>query len=142
MTTRPDIAAIQQRADAATPGPWMWRGNVDVHIRLASRVGRGGEHTVMDFVRAGMQEAVPRFNRDGFMFRADGRHRGGENLPIFEVYPEAESRQHPRVYRGDIIGLRHPDAEFMASARQDVEDLLAYIAVLEARVGTSETEDE
>lgn len=131
--TRPDIEAIQQRADAAMGGPWLWRGNVDTHIRLASRTGRRGEHTVMDFVRAGMQEAVPRFNRDGLMYRADGRHRGGENLPIFEVYPEAESRQHPRVYRGDIIGLRHPDATFIASARQDIDDLLAYVAELEAK---------
>ncbi|MGE0541246.1 MAG: hypothetical protein AB7R89_13820 [Dehalococcoidia bacterium] len=130
---RPDIEAIRQRADAAMPGPWFWRGNVDVHLRLASRAGRGGEHTVMDFVRAGMQEAVPRFNRNGFMYRADGRHRGGEDMPIFEVCPEATDRKHPRVYRGDIIGLRHPDAEFMACARQDIDDLLAYIAELEAR---------
>ncbi len=129
--TRPDIEEISNRANAAMPGPWFWRGNVDTHLRLASRAGRGGEHTVMDFVRAGMQEAVPRFNRAGFMYRADGRYRGGEDMPIFEVCPYALRRDDPRVYRGDIIGLRHPDAEFMACARQDIDDLLAYIAELE-----------
>lgn len=135
MSDRPDIAAIQQRADAAMPGPWFWRGNVDAHIRLASRAGRGGEHTVMDFVRAGMQEAAPRFNPSRLNRRADGRQRGGEDLPVFEVCPYALDRTDPRVYRGDIIGLRHPDAEFMAHARQDVDDLLAYCAQLEQRLG-------
>lgn len=35
--TRPDIDAIRQRAEAATPGPWMWHGNVENWtIRLAT----------------------------------------------------------------------------------------------------------
>ena len=126
--TRPDIEAIQQRANDATPGPWMWRGNVDVHtMRLSSRNPRNAEYTVMDFERWGTQDAVPRFNINALMHRASR-----DPMPIFEVYPEAERRDHPRVYRGDIIGLRHPDAEFMACARQDIDDLLAYVAELEA----------
>lgn len=120
---RPDIAAIQQRADAATPAPWAWRGNVDNRdIRLAAP--RRGGMIVMDFIRWGTQGARPRL-REGVVMR------NAEHLAVYEVCPEAECRSDPRVYRGDIIGLLHPDAEFIASARQDIADLLAYVAHLE-----------
>lgn len=129
MIDRPDIEAIRRRADAASPAPWAWRGNVDgKHFRLAAKVRRG-EATVMDFVRYGMQGAAPRFNVSNLMDRAD-------TLAVFAVCPEAKDRSDPRVYRGDILGFRHPDAEFIAHARQDIEDLLAYIAHLEAQVPT------
>lgn len=48
-------------------------------------------------------------------------------LAIFEVCPEATERSDPRIYRADITGIRHPDAEFLAASRQDVDDLLAVI---------------
>lgn len=126
---RPDIDAIRIRANAATPAPWLWRGNLDAHQILLVSPRVPGERTVMDFVRLGMQRAAPRFcvNR-GFMHRADA-------FAVFEVCPEAENRQDRRVYRGDIIDLRHPDAQFIAHARQDIEDLLAYITHLEEREG-------
>lgn len=126
MSVRPDIEAIRQRAAAAAPAPWRWRGNVDNHtIRLSAPNSRP-ESTVIDFVRWGMQQALPRLNVRGLMHRAD-------EFAVFEVYPEATSRNHPRVYRGDIIGLRHPDADFMAHARQDIDDLLAYVAHMEGK---------
>jgi hypothetical protein len=122
---RPDIAAIRQRADAATPAPWHWRGNVDVHRIRLSAPRSPGEKTVMDLVRWGFQGAKPRF-RDERQLMV-----GADALVEFEVCPEAETRDDPRVYRGDFIALRHPDAEFIAHARQDVDDLLAYIDHLE-----------
>ncbi len=128
--SRPDIAAIRQRAADATPGPWSWQGNVENWtIRLATynrRPGHG-ESTVMDFVRWGMKGAVPRFqNEHSFMDKA-----GDDPMPVYEVCPNATSRDEACVYRGDFFELRHPDAVFIASARQDIDDLLAYVEELE-----------
>lgn len=122
------LAEIRARAAAALQGPWRWGGNTDIHrVYLYAPHGREGQpgmHEVMDFERWGMHKAQPRFLN----------HKGGgpwmvsaKELPIYEVAPDATSRDDKRVYRGDIIGLRHPDAEFIAHARQDVDDLLAYI---------------
>ena len=36
-----------------------------------------------------------------------------------------DKAQLERVYRADITGIRHPDAEFIAHAREDVRVLLA-----------------
>lgn len=131
MTDRPDIDAIRRRADAAAPAPWHWRGNVDIKsVRLWAPRSRG-RMTVLDFTRWGMQNAAPQFTIAGLLHRAD-------ELAIYEVCPEATSRRDSRVYRGDIIGLRHPDAEFLAHARQDVEDLLAYVAELESALERQE----
>lgn len=144
MTRRIDISAIRKRANAATPGPWRWRGNVDVrNIHLASVAS--GLNEVMDCARWGMQQARPRFANPE-RFRSDGRLVGSwmqdaEQFAIFQVCPDATSRDDPRVYRGDIIGLRHPDAEFIAAARQDIDDLLAYIAHLETSVETTAQHD-
>lgn len=123
--TENSISAIRQRARTATLAPWYWRGNVDTHtIRLSAPKARG-EKTVMDLVRWGMQGAKPRF-QDERQFMVDV-----DSLVTFEVCPTAETRTDPRVYRGDFIALRHPDAEFIAHARQDIDDLLAYIDLLE-----------
>jgi hypothetical protein len=137
--TKIDLQAIRGRAAAALPGPWYWGGNVETQtIRLTAlqgRNGRRGVYEVMDFVRWGMQKAQPRF-----LNLIEGGHWmvPAKNIPIFEVCPEATSFDDPRVYRGDLIGLRHPDAEFIAHSRQDVEDLLAYIDELEAKLHAQE----
>lgn len=39
---------------------------------------------------------------------------------VYEVAPDATSRDDPRVYRADVVGIRHPDAEFMAAAHPAV----------------------
>jgi hypothetical protein len=92
-------------------------------------------HEVMDFVRWGMQAAQPRFLNpadDGsWMFKAS-------DMPIYQVAPDATSRDDRRVYRADIIGIRHPDAEFIAHARQDVDDLLALVDELQAALAVAE----
>jgi hypothetical protein len=118
------LAEIKTRAEAATPGPWRWRGNTDNrHIWL--QTPRMGAMTIMDFVRWGMQQAVPRFAVDGLMRNAD-------SLVTYEVAPEATSRKDPRVYRADIAGIRHPDAEFIAASRADVDWLVAEVERLRA----------
>lgn len=132
-TERPNLNAIRQRAEAAMPGPWFWWGNVDVQrISLVGRRNlRAGIMTVMDFTRWGMQGAQPQFcDERGLLVKASV-----DPMPVYQVCPEATTRQDPRVYRGDFLELRHPDAQFIAHARQDIDDLLAYIAHLEATHG-------
>lgn len=130
---RPDVDAIRQRAAAAMPGPWFWWGNVDVqNISLVGRRDRrAGVMTVMDFARWGMRGAQPLFcDERGLLIEASV-----DPMPVYQVCPSATSRHDPRVYRGDFLELRHPDAEFIAHARQDIDDLLAYVARLEAGIG-------
>lgn len=129
-----DLDAIRARAAAVDAGPWMWRGNLNPpSLRLCTRNSRRGEYTVMDFTRLGMQGGQPRFQRpDGLMDRASN-----PGLAIFEVCPEATSADDPRIYRTDVIGFRNATAEFIAHSRQDIEDLLAYIDELEAKVNRS-----
>jgi hypothetical protein len=131
-TTRIDLDAIRARAAAADSGPWLWRGDTKYPgPRLVTRNSSRGEHTIMDFCRLGMQHAQPRFQRpDGLMDRADT-----PGLAVYEVCPDAMRADDPRVYRHDIIGFRNGNAEFIAAARQDVDDLLAYIDELHAQMG-------
>ncbi len=49
------------------------------------------------------------------------------DLAVFEVAPEARDRTDPRVYRGDISALRHPDAVFIDRAPRYVRALLGEI---------------
>lgn len=59
---------------------------------------------------------------------------------VYEVARNATSRDDPKVYRADIVGIRHPDAEFIAAANPDAikalfaerDAALARIAELEA----------
>lgn len=117
-----DLDELRKIAEEATPGEWMWRGNVDnQEIRLTTR-----SKTVMDFVRWGMRCAAPRFQVDGLMDRAD-------EMVTFEVARHATSRKDPKVYRGDIVDIRHPDAQFIAAANPSaVLELLAEVDRLRA----------
>jgi hypothetical protein len=113
------LAEIQARTDAATPGPWRWRGNTESrHLRLQTPHHSG--LTVMDFVRWGMQGARPRFAVDHIMHTAD-------EMVVYEVAAWSKD-----IYRKDAVGIEHPDAEFIAHARQDVADLLAEVGWLAA----------
>jgi hypothetical protein len=108
-----ELGAIEARANAATPGPWQWRGNVDTHHLY---LGNSRE-VVMAFARWGMQSAQPMFRLKDWLEYARAFAR-------YEVAPDATERTDPRVYRGDLRGLRHPDAEFIACAREDVAALV------------------
>lgn len=125
------LEEIRTRTTEASDGPWFWRGNVDVRSLRLSRSRPGlGLCTVMDFARWGMQSARPRFTRsvdDLWMADADA-------MPVFEVCRDATERSDERVYRGDVVGIRHPDAEFIAHSRADVEWLLAEVDRLKGEV--------
>ena len=59
----------------------------------------------------------------------------GRNLAIFEVarnqgLPDDTPRDHPKIYRGDVVGVRNANAEFIAHARADIPALLAEVESL------------
>lgn len=130
-----DLDAIRARANAATPGPWGWFGNTDVHeMHLATK--KFGRLLIMDIRRWGMQSARPRFAegrtwtptpQEHLDFPTAGLMVDGDKRARYEVAPDATSRDDERVYRADITGIRNPDAEFIAHARQDIDDLLAEV---------------
>lgn len=141
-----DLDAIKARRDAATPGPWGWFGNTDVHsMQLATR--HFGRLVVMSFRRWGMQSAQPTFAtgrtwktspQSMFDFGHVGSMELASRLARYEVSPDAPDRTHPSVYRADLNGIKHPDAEFIAHARQDVDDLIAEVERLRALVHREE----
>lgn len=64
-------------------------------------------------------------DENGFLVEAD-------TLAIYEVAPEATDPNDPKLYRRDITGLRHPVAEFLAHAADDMAHLLAEVQRLQA----------
>lgn len=146
-----ELDAIGRAERAATPGPWGWFGNTDVQsVYLATR--RWGRFTVMGFRRWGLQGARPvfatgrswkpkpasdlDFGPTGRMTPADvlftdpGMLTAADELPVFEVAPGAAARSDPRVYRADLAGIRNPDAEFIADAREYVPRLLNTVRLM------------
>lgn len=83
-----------------TPGPWRWRGNTSggkfLHLESA---GVPLRQIVMTFTRWGMSSALPQFNEDGILARADE----------YFVFPKAH-------HAWEVDGLTHPDARLIAKA--------------------------
>lgn len=105
--TAKELQAIRERAGAATPGPWVW--DVNSHCKeMSLHSVRWPMNIVMNFVRWGMSGAAPRFNRDGIMQRAD---------TMLKSYPGKEHHEGFDDY------VDHPDAAFIAAAREDVPAL-------------------
>lgn len=193
-TAPPDTAAIdaiRERANAATPGPWVWRGNMDHEDpRLVgrNRVDEDGKRRFpgmvevlwsylreretddpgadsyreylhdtrwedgldddgrMKFRRLTDEEIEEKVKADWvtdawgepiresrMCFTAERvAADDARELAVFEVaraqgLPDDTPRSHERVYRADIVDVRHPDAQFIAHARQDVDTLLAHL---------------
>ncbi|MCI0686305.1 MAG: hypothetical protein L0Y54_03570 [Sporichthyaceae bacterium] len=128
------LREIRQACEKATPGEWGWYGNTDTgHLFLATN--RYGRSVVMGFRRWGMQAATPTFaverewgphpdHPDELRIYPHGRMTPAHELPVYEVAPAATDRDDPQVYRADLIGIRHPDAEFIAGARTWVPQLV------------------
>jgi hypothetical protein len=64
---------------------------------------------------------------DRLAFCTDWLYTDARKLVIFQVAPNVTDRDDPRVYRADITGIRHPDAEFIEHSREDVSQLLAAV---------------
>lgn len=98
---------IKARVAAATPGPWEWFGNVAHHDVYLSTKDRGRLY-IMCFERWGMRNAKPIFRRD-----ENGLGDRVEEIACFEV-----------DYRQDFVGLQNPEAELIAHAPTDLQDLI------------------
>lgn len=119
MLSEERLQEIRARCQAATPGPWRWRGNLSGKcLRLTALIGL--RPIVMSFERWGMQSARPVFrNERDVMVRP----------PLVPSAPHNP---------WDIIAIDHPDARFIEHARQDVDDLLAEVERLRQRTEPSE----
>lgn len=53
---------------------------------------------------------------------------------VYEVAPEATSRDDKAVYRADIVDIRHPDARLIAAAPDLITRLLDHVDALAAQV--------
>lgn len=175
-----ELAAIKARAEAATPGPWRWRGNTDFDdprlvggprfgdvlgiIRrerqpedreakdYASYLrdcyvrdpnlndGKGGDRPYTDEEIAERVEdewlkdqwgETAYDDRLAFYGEPGPVYHYARDLSVYEVCPTATSRDDERVYRADIVGLRNPNAEFIAHSRADIDALLAHSDALE-----------
>lgn len=115
-----DVEEIRARAAGATPGPWLWDGTMppNGHVQLMSDTS--GRPLVMGFTRLGSRGGQPEFatGRDN----ADpGWSGAGIMRPAIEL-----ALTDGRCHR-PLLAIQNPDAEFIARARQDVDDLLAEI---------------
>ena len=188
-----DIGPIKERLNAATPGPWRWRGNVDREdprlvgtnrkdengkIRfpgaievlwsydrerkaddpeadsyreylgdLSIEVGRDPV-TKKGIWRSITDEEIEERVRDEWLTNGDecpisDRRMcftrsdiccatDARELAVFEVgrargLPDDTPRSDPRIYRADIVDVRHPDAQLIAHAPEDIAALVAEV---------------
>jgi hypothetical protein len=175
------LEEIRQRAEAAKPGPWRWRGNTDNGDPYLTSCGRvtgkdGSSHHAGDVLghipheitreearrwastyflpepevpaepaatysrrydeaaQAQLEAEIDRHVTDKWgepekeprlAFCTGWIYTEARELAVFEVAPMATTRSDPSVYRADITGIRHPDAEFIAHSREDIGRLLA-----------------
>ena len=154
------VDEIRDRADRATAGPWSWFGNVDNDDVYLATVHNGRrfvlrtipvdrvahEESVDNLIVGGMsrEEAIAHLTEDAFgckiqdhhlAVQADQHMRPLTDFAIFEVCPDAETRDDRRVYRADFHQTRHPDAEFIAHARADIDFLLDEVERLRETAG-------
>lgn len=96
-----------------TPGPWAWLERGERNVPILCTPDRGLLY-VMDFVRSGMQGALPRFSQWQDIRQGAPRERRGGILT-------------PGIWLSD--GTMHPDARLIAAAPALLEalrNLLAY----------------
>lgn len=104
----PDLQALIELSEKATPGPWGWRNR---HGQIEIAAPHGGGTVVMGFVRDGMRGAQPVFG-----VSLDGLPRGKRGGIL---------RSAKDLIADDPDGeLSHPDAQFMVAAANYVRNLL------------------
>jgi hypothetical protein len=118
MMTEEELKLIEDRAAAAIPGPWAWRISLKGKtVHLEAQIS--GLEFVMGFNRYGMSSAKPMVQKDGIMVGAD---------ELTQIIPRRE--HHADWCRA----ISHPDADFIAHARQDVPALVAEVRRLKAEL--------
>ncbi|MEV0085230.1 hypothetical protein [Saccharopolyspora sp. NPDC050642] len=157
------LAEIKARAEKAAPGPWHWAGNTDTgdpylanwrpgygRCDVMSRVrvertekDRALVNSLEDVPEEDVRDVIDNYLYDGFgglrhderlAFSTDMRMKPARDMAVYEVAPQATSRDDQRVYRADVIGIRHPDATFIEHSRADVDWLVAEVDRLRAAI--------
>lgn len=109
------LKAIKERQEKATPGNWFWKVNTESKsVILWSDVPI--RPFIMKFERWGMHSAAPSF-RD---FDQDIMYRSDEFLA---------SRGDPK----HNLDIDHPDAQFIAHSRADIDWLVAEVEKLQVQ---------
>lgn len=122
---------LRKLAEAATPGPWEWGGNLPHEFRLQTT--HSGRIFVMLFKRMGPQGAQPVFQVKKNMVAA-------VDLATFEVGADGvvgyeKAKADDSVYRYDVSGIEAPDAKWIAAANPTaVIALLDELTALRAKV--------
>ena len=121
--TNEELDAIRAREAAATPGPWAW--DIQAAIKQAYLwTTHNGHHYVMGFRRWGMNGAAPTFQvYEKYEGPLDERKSKG----MFRADKLTKSLPGKEYNVGYDDYLDHPDAEFIAHARQDVPALIAEV---------------
>lgn len=109
---------VDDGVDPAT-GRRKWRSYTDAEI---------AEKVREDYVEDAWGE-VRKDQLIAFVDPATHCYREARGLAVYEVavaqgLPDDTPRDHPKVYRADIVGIRNPNAVFIEHARSDVDALL------------------
>jgi len=132
--TKEKLDEIMKRLNAATPGPWEWDVNSKCHIAKLLTT-HSGRYYVMEFVRWGPQGAAPTFQVYD-RYEGDVRDRGSQGMVRADKLLKSMPGREHHVGYDDYID--HPDAELIAHAYQDIQELLEYIDKLEADLEAKE----
>lgn len=150
-----DLEAIKARRDAATPGPWAWRGYVDGSIELRA-LHSGGKRIVSTSRAEPCVVEIPGPDNDPYFGAewvltaqacdsckaeaskmqdpwVDYRCPKPENLDTIWlagehfIEPSNKWAVRERPYRTDVERVDHPDAELIAHAPEDIAALIAEV---------------
>ena len=110
--------AVTALLDGVTPGPWDWqvsRVARSVELSGGRQSKAGGDLTVMSFARWGTQQAAPVF------YTWEGNYAAKVDRADKIAVPEYGREHHAEWF----ARIDHPDARFIAAARDLVPALLA-----------------
>ena len=128
------IDEITNRLNAATPGPWEW--DVNSYCREAKLMTtHSGRYCVMGFRRWGLQSALPVFQK---YKKYEGPVAERESLGLARADQLLKSMPGREHHIGYDDYIDHPDAELIAHAYQDIQDLLEYVEELKGNYGLLE----
>lgn len=123
--------AVTALLDGVTPGPWDWqvsRVSRSVELSGGRQSKAGGDLTVMSFARWGMQEAAPVF------YTWEGNYAAKADRADKIAVPEYGREHHAEWF----ARIDHPDARFIAAARDLVPELQAERDALASALAAAE----
>jgi len=130
--TAEDLAGILERAAAATPGPWIWRGNTKGK-RLQLLAVLPGAPFIMGFE---IKEEPTEYEGEKFTDRSiamtlrdpagpseEGDRKLWESSAVMKDHTEFVEPDH----NSEFCKINQADAQFIAHSRKDVEQLLSVL---------------